>query len=235
MAVDPDIAAVAAAIGQPARATMLSVLLGGAPVTVSDLARASGVSTSTASLHLTRLACQRLVAGETVGRERHYRLASPEVAKALEALQRIANPARVRSLSATSAAQRLRLARSCYDHLAGRLGVATTDALIAHGYLRTADDGFELTDAGESWLDSLGIDVVMLRVQRRGFALRCQDWSERRPHVAGAVGAALMHLFLERKWVTRRPRERALRIAPAGEGALRRELGVEVAAGPPTS
>lgn len=202
-------------------------------MTVTDLARASGVSASTASLHLTRLASQRLVAGETAGRERHYRLASPQVAEALEALQRIANPPRVRSLSARSAAQRLRMARSCYDHLAGRLGVDVTEALIVQGYLRSARDVFKLTDAGESWLESLGADVEELRAQRRGFALRCQDWSERRPHVAGAVGAAMMHLFLEHKWVTRRPRERALRIAPAGERALRRELGVEVATGNP--
>lgn len=154
------------------------------------------------------------------------------MAEALEALQRIANRSPARSLSSARAADRLRSARSCYDHLAGRLGVDVTEALIARGCLRTTRDGFKLTDAGESWLGSLGVDVGALRMQRRAFALRCLDWSERRPHVAGAVGASLMQLFLARGWVARRPRERALRITPAGEVALRHELGVEVAAAP---
>lgn len=207
---------------------MLSALLGGAPATVTDLARAAGVSASTASLHLARLASQRLVAAEPAGRERHYGLAGPRVAEALEALQRISDSPSVRSLSAAGAAERLRLARSCYDHLAGRVGVAVTDALLASGYLRPGRDAFELTDAGERWLGSLAVDVDALRRQRRGFALRCQDWSERRPHLAGAVGAALLQRFLERQYLTRRPRERALQITPAGELALRRELGIEL-------
>ncbi|MGI8579337.1 MAG: ArsR/SmtB family transcription factor [Solirubrobacteraceae bacterium] len=117
---DPDIGPVAAAMGQPTRATMLTTLLGGAPVTVTELGCAAGVSASTASVHLARLASQHLVASEVVGRERHYRLAGPAVAEALEALQRIAAPPAVRSLSGAGAAERLRLARSCYDHLAGR-------------------------------------------------------------------------------------------------------------------
>ena len=228
MPADPDIGHVAAAIGQRARATMLTALLGGAPVTVTELARAAGVSASTASLHLTRLASQHLVVAEPAGRERHYRLASPEVAEALEALQRIAEPPSVGSLSGATAAERLRVARSCYDHLAGRLGVAVTDALIARGYLRSGSDAFDLTETGESWLRSLEVDVEALRGQRRRFAPRCQDWSERRPHLAGALGAALLQGFLERRYVTRRPRERALRITPAGERALRRELGIEL-------
>ncbi len=207
---------------------MLTVLLGGAPVTVTELARAAGVTPSTASLHLARLARQRLVAAEPAGRERHYRLAGPAVAEALEALQRIADPPSVGSLSGASAAERLRAARSCYDHLAGRLGVAVTDALVARGHLRSRRDAFELTETGESWIRSLEVDVEALRAQRRSFAPQCQDWSERRPHLAGALGATLLQRFLERRYVTRRPRERALLITSAGELALRRELGIEL-------
>lgn len=225
---DPDIATIAAAIGQPTRATMLTVLLGGTPVTVAELARAAAVTASTASVHLTTLAGQRLVTVEAVGRERRYQLAGPEVAQALEALQRIADPQSVRSLSGARAAERLRLARSCYDHFAGRLGVAVTDALIARDYLAHGRDAFVLTESGESWLRSHAVDVDALHAQRRGFALRCQDWSERRPHLAGALGAAVLQHFLERHYVARRPRERALRITPAGERALRRELGVKL-------
>ncbi|MGI8579336.1 MAG: hypothetical protein ACR2K9_02130 [Solirubrobacteraceae bacterium] len=104
-----------------------------------------------------------------------------------------------------------------------------TDALVARGHLRSGRDAFELTGTGESWLRSQAIDVEALRAQRRGFALRCEDWSERRPHLAGALGASLLQCFLERQYVTRRPRERSLRITPAGERALTRELGVELA------
>jgi DNA-binding transcriptional ArsR family regulator len=232
MPADPDIATIAAAIGQPTRAAMLTMLLAGAPASVTALARAAGVTPSTASVHLASLASRRLVTAEATGRERHYRLAGLEVAQALEALQRIADPPSVRSLSAAGAAERLRLARSCYDHLAGRLGIAVTDALITRGYLHSARDTFELTDSGERWLGGLAIDVEALRAQRRGFALHCQDWSEQRPHLAGALGATLLQRFLERRYVTRRPRERALRITPAGEQALRRELGVDLAATP---
>lgn len=199
-------------------------------MTVTELAGAAGVSASTASLHLSRLARQHLVDAETVGRERHYRLAGSEAAEALEALQRIAASPSVDSLSGAGAAERLRLARSCYDHLAGRLGVAVTDALVAREHLRSGRDAFELTHSGESWFRSLGADVEALRGQRRGFAPRCQDWSERRPHLAGALGATLLDRFLERDYVTRRQRERALRITPTGEHALRRELGVELQA-----
>jgi DNA-binding transcriptional ArsR family regulator len=229
---DPDIATIAAAIGQPARAAMLTVLLAGTPASVTALARAAGVTASTASVHLTNLASRQLVTAEAAGRERRYRLASVEVAQALEALQRIADPPGVRSLSGAGAAERLRLARSCYDHLAGRLGVAVTEALVARGHLRSGRDAFALTASGESWLRSLAVDVEALGEQRRGFALRCQDWSERRPHLAGAVGAAVLQRFLERGYVARLPRERALRVTPAGEHALRRELGVELRTAP---
>lgn len=225
---DPDIAAVAAAIGQPARARMLTAMLGDAPLSVSELAYQGKVTPATASLHLSQLAKAGLVVGRRSGRAHHFRLAGIEVAQALEALQRLAQPAPARSLAAATAAEQIRFARSCYDHLAGKLGVAITGALIEHGYLQAGRDAFSLTPDGEAWLISLEIDVGALRAARRGFALSCLDWSERRPHVAGAVGAALLERSLERGWVSRHRRTRALSLTASGARTLRRELGVEL-------
>lgn len=231
MAADPDITAVAAAIGQHARATMLSVLLRGTPLTVTELAREAKLSASTASLHLAKLSRARLVVAEAAGRERHYRLSGPEVAGAIEALQRLAPCAPVRSLSGSARADQLRLARTCYDHLAGWLGVEVTEALVARDRLRPNGAELALTPAGQDWLSSMGIQVAVLRGRRRGFALACQDWSQRRPHLAGAVGAALLERYLELGWVERRPGTRALRVSSSGERAFQRELGVLLASG----
>ncbi len=225
---DPDIATVAAAIGQPARASMLSALLAHEQLTVNELAHFGTVSPATASLHLARLAKVNLVAGHRSGRTHHYRLASVEVAHVLESLQRLALPAPVHSLVGSQAAQHIRFARSCYDHFAGRLGVAITDRLIDCGYLRAGSDAFSLTPDGESWLTSLRIDTTVLYTARRGLALSCLDWSERRPHVAGAVGAALLHRSLDAGWVSRRAGTRALRLTPVGARTFRQELGLEI-------
>ena len=225
---DPDIAAVAAAIGQPARASMLSALLVDAPLSVGELADRGHVSPATASLHLARLAQTGLVVGHRSGRTHCYRLAGVEVAQALEALQRLAEPASVRSLADATAARQIRFARSCYDHLAGELGVAVTDALVGRGYLQAGADAFSLTPTGEQWLASLGIDVSGLRAARRGFALYCLDWSERRPHLAGAVGAALLGRCLDAGWVSRRRATRSLSLTTAGALAFERELGLEM-------
>lgn len=231
LAAEPDIAAVAAAIGQHARAAMLSALLRGTPLTVTELAREAEVSVSTASLHLTKLSKARLVAVEVAGRERHYRLNGPGVAAAIEALQRLAPCAPVRSLSGSAKAAQLRLARTCYDHLAGWLGVEVTEGLVARGHLRQRGGEFALTPTGKDWLSSMGIQVAGLRERRRGFALACEDWSQRRPHLAGAIGAALLDRYLELGWVERRGGNRALRVSSLGERAFQRELGVQLATG----
>ena len=228
---DADIATIAAAVGQPARAAMLTALLGRDPLTVNELAARAGVAPATASLHLRLLADSGLVTGRRAGRTRRFELAGPDVARALESLQRLASPQPVRSLGAANAAARLKFARSCYDHLAGRLGVAVTDALHGRGYLRRSADGFALTRSGEAWLDDLGVDVPRLRRSRRGLALACLDWSERRPHVAGAVGAVLLERFLAEGWLERRRGQRALTLTARGEAAFRESLGVELDAG----
>jgi hypothetical protein len=167
------------------------------------------------------------VSCETQGRERHYRLASPTIAEALETLARLAAPSETRSLRAANRNAAIRSARTCYDHLAGRLGVAVTEAFVARGVLRAGDVAFELTPRGEADLGRLGVDVPAARAQHRSFARACLDWSERRPHLAGALGAAVADAFLAGGWIARRPHDRGLRVTHAGAAGFR-DLGVEL-------
>jgi len=220
-----NVAAVAALVAEPARATILDSLMDGGCLRAGDLARCAGIAPSTASEHLRRLLEGRLVVCEQEGRERRYRLASPAVAEALEALARVAPRERVGSLRAANRTAALRHARTCYDHLAGALGVALTDALVARKALVAGDGTYALTARGERMLTAIGVDVEQARAERRAFARPCLDWSERRPHLAGALGAALAETLLARSWVLRRPHDRALVVTQLGEAGLRK-LGV---------
>ncbi len=222
---ESGLAAAAAAIGEPSRAAMLSALLGGEWLTAGELARRAGVGASTASEHLARLVAGGLVVQRRAGRHRYYALAGEDVADALESLQRLATSVAARPARAEPQGA-LRFARTCYDHLAGRVGVALTDALRTHGVL--AGQGLELTDAGAAWLHDLDIDVDALRRQRRALTRPCLDWSERRDHVAGAVGAALVEALLARRWIARLPDTRAVRLTVRGRDGLQRMLGVEL-------
>lgn len=231
LAGDADIAAVAAAVGQPARAIMLSELLSGQSLPAGELATRARVTRGTASLHLSRLLDAGLVAVESVGRERHYRLAGEDVAAALEALQRLAPARPVQALRGVARAAQLRFARTCYDHLAGRVGVAITEAMRVRGYLSLVDGTLTVTCAGERWFGAQGIDVEDLRRQRRALVLSCQDWSERRPHIAGALGRALATHALASGWLQRAPDSRAVSVTPSGRAWLSRSLGVVVTEG----
>lgn len=228
MAGDADIAAVAALIGDGTRARFLCELVSGESRRASELASAAGVSRATASFHLGRLLAANLLAVQTRGRNRTYRLAGPEVARAIEALQRIAPRQPIRSLRAADSAHALSHARFCYDHLAGRLAIELVDAMTAAGLIALVGDHFELTEHGASWFGELGIDIPSLQAARRSFARACLDWSERRPHLAGALGAALAARFLELEWIERAPRGRAVRATAAGRAHLRTALGIEV-------
>jgi DNA-binding transcriptional ArsR family regulator len=218
---------VAALLGDPTRATMLDALMDGRARPAGELARRAGIAPSTASEHLARLVAGRLLVVEPSGRERRYRLASAEVAEVLEALSRLGSEAPVSSLRAASRTEALRAARTCYDHLAGRFGVAVTEALVARDVLRIRDGSFELSEDGEVFLAELGVDVAGARARKRVFARACLDWSERRPHLAGALGAALADAALDHGWVRRRPNDRALSVTHAGVDALRIRFGVE--------
>jgi DNA-binding transcriptional ArsR family regulator len=212
---------VAAAIGDPARAAMLSALMGGVPLAAGELARRASVSASTASGHLARLVEARLVRRRTDGRHRYYALAGEEVAAALEALARVAAGAGSTKVSDAGGAA-FRFARTCYDHLAGSLGVRLTDSLLERGLIAGA--GFDVTEAGERWLRSLDIDVAALRTRRRALTRPCMDWSERRDHLAGSVGAAVASTMLDRRWLVRIDGTRALRLTLRGREGLYRWL-----------
>jgi DNA-binding transcriptional ArsR family regulator len=226
---DADLAAVAALIADPSRAAMLDALTAGVPLTAGELARVAGVAPSTATEHLDRLERGGLAFSERRGRTRHVRLAGADVARALEALAAIAPPKRTSGLRAWQHGEALRAARSCYDHLAGLAGVALADALVDRRVLEPGDGGFAITPAGEEELACFGLDVPAIRGARRATARACLDWSERRPHVAGALGAALLGELLERRWLRRRTDGRALTVTPAGASGLASSFGVTLA------
>jgi DNA-binding transcriptional ArsR family regulator len=225
---DADIAAIGALIGDRTRARFLCELVGGESRRASELASAAGVSRATASFHLGRLLAANLLEVSADGRHRSYRLTGPEVANAIEALQRIAPRQEIRSLRAAGSADALGYARFCYDHLAGRLAIELVDAMTAARLMTLQGGRFELTDQGTSWFAELGIDVAQLQTARRSFARACLDWSERRPHLAGALGAALAARFLELEWIERAPRGRAAKLTPKGRARLRKALAVEL-------
>ena len=227
MSGEANVAAVAALVAEPARAAILDALMGGTYLPAGALARRAGIAPSTASEHLARLLEGRLITCETHGRERRYRLATRAVAEALEALARIAPPEQIHSLRASDRTAALRRARTCYDHLAGAVGVALTEALVAGKLLLAGDGAYTLTARGESRLGLVGVDVEGARAGRRPFTRACLDWSERRPHLAGALGAALADAFFAQSWLLRRPGDRALTLTPTGEAGLR-ELGVRL-------
>jgi DNA-binding transcriptional ArsR family regulator len=221
-----DIASVGALLGDDARAAMLLTLLGGEAVPAGELARRAGVSPSGASAHLRRLREGGLITQERIGRHRYFRLASPELAEALESLARVAPVRPASSLRESETTQALKRARTCYDHLAGELGVALADALVERKLLTRSDEAFALTRDGAAWLGSLGVDLAVVGRSRRSFARACIDWSERRPHLAGALGAAVCDLFFARVWIRRLPGGRAVAVTEDGRAWLARELGV---------
>ncbi|MFE5590792.1 ArsR/SmtB family transcription factor [Streptomyces sp. NPDC056549] len=221
-----DLAALAALFADESRAAFLLALLDGRAWTAGELARHAGVAPSTASEHLGKLVAGGVLAEERQGRHRYVRLADPGIAHLVEDLAARSEPEvppAPRSLRAASAGQAMARGRTCYDHLAGRLGIAITDAMTDRGLLRQ-DTGFALTDGGLAWFDAQGITFV--RKGRRPVARGCLDWTERRPHLAGLAGAALCRHALDAGWCVRIGSERAVKVTPEGENALRTGLGI---------
>ncbi|HWG67399.1 MAG TPA: helix-turn-helix domain-containing protein [Rhodanobacteraceae bacterium] len=223
---DAPIAGIAAAIAEPARARMLCLLLDGHARTSTQLAAVAGVSASTASVHLAKLADRRLVKVLPQGRHRYYSLHDGHVAAALEALTVVAGEPRARFVPNTP--ERLRVARTCYDHMAGTLAVRLHDRLFALRWLSRGDDAYDVTRAGAEGLSGLGVDVDAARAARRRFACGCLDWSERRPHLAGALGAGVLQAMLDRKWIARDLDSRALKLTRTGQRAFRERFGIEL-------
>ncbi len=204
---------------------MLVSLLDGCAHTASELAAYAEVSPQVASNHLSKLLEGNLLTLETQGRHRYYRLASPEVARVLEALAAISHPSKHHILSKVP--RELQFARTCYDHLAGRLGVTIAESLVAQNYLAEKSSDFGLTLVGEQLFADFGINVRALKTSRRSFARRCLDWSERRPHLAGALGAALFLRLQSLGWIAKKE-GRAVRLTVAGREGLERELGLKL-------
>ncbi|HUN28835.1 MAG TPA: helix-turn-helix transcriptional regulator [Alphaproteobacteria bacterium] len=224
---EPDVAEVAALIGDPGRAAMLLALFDGGELTASDLALRGGMTPQAATAHLKKLIVAGLLAGRAQGRHRFFRLTSPDVAHAIEALTAIAKPARITALDQSRSLERMRLARTCYDHLAGRLGVAVTEHLVERGAIEPAGADFLLGRHGRRIFSSLEIDVEAVRAHRRRFARACVDWTERRAHLAGGLGASVLDCFLRNRWVARNATDRALRITPEGARQLAARFGFE--------
>jgi DNA-binding transcriptional ArsR family regulator len=225
------VARLAHLLADETRADMCLALLDGRAWTAGELARAAGVNPSTATVHLTLLVDGGLLAEERQGRHRYLRLAGPDAAALVEDLASRADvglSARSPSLRAVSASAALARARTCYDHLAGQLGVAVLDALCDKGFV-DRQAGLTLTGDGIVWLQGLGIDVDALRGSRRPVVRECLDWTERRPHLAGGVGAALCGRMLELGWIERTPRPRAVRVTESGGRELRAQLALDSA------
>ncbi|HEY4368874.1 MAG TPA: helix-turn-helix transcriptional regulator [Steroidobacteraceae bacterium] len=218
---------IAASIGEPARARMLYCLLDGHARTSTELAMVAEVSPSTASVHLARLKEQKLVKVLAQGKHRYYSLDGGSVAAALEALMVVAGGPRDKFVPNTPS--RLRAARTCYDHMAGAVAVSLHDRLNELGWLSASavdDNVYDLSSEGAKALTKLGIDVDATRALRRRFACACVDWSERRPHLGGALGAALLNVALKRRWVVQDLDSRALKVTRTGVDEMRSQFGV---------
>lgn len=223
METQTPLASIAQLIGDPARAAMLMAVADGRARPAGELAFAAGVTAQTASSHLGKLLSGGLLAVEAQGRHRYYRLAGPDVALALEHLAALAPMQPMRHQPLGREAQRLRFARCCYGHLAGRVGVAVAQALQVRGYLVPAQDRrFEVTPDGAAWFGRMGLDVAALKPARQ-----CLDWTERQHHLAGPLGVQFLDLLCDKGWLRRSPSSRAVQIMPPGWVGLREQLGID--------
>jgi len=227
---DTAVSEIAAAIGEPARARILYCLMDGHARTSTELAVVAGVSPSTASVHLHRLKTAHLVKVLVQGKHRYYSLEGSDVAHALESLSVLAGGTRDKFVPNTPT--RLCTARTCYDHMAGKIGVSLHDRLHELGWLLAGptknDTAYELTSAGTKSFEALGVDLQATRALRRRFACACLDWSERRPHIGGALGAALLKIALKKRWVTPDLDSRALAVTGFGRREMLSRFGLKV-------
>lgn len=216
----PDIAQVAALIGDPARANILTALMAGKALTASELAEEAGIAMPTASGHLRKLEEGGLVLARKQGRHKYFALAGAQAGQVLEALMGFAvarGHLRTRTGPRDAA---LRAARVCYNHLAGRAGVQMYDSLVGRGFLRIDQEGLTVTGEGRAFVAGFGVEIEQLAGRRAPLCRECLDWSERRSHLAGSLGRALFEILLEKKWAMREPDSRAVRFSKAGQAAF---------------
>lgn len=221
--------AMASLIGEPARAVMLWKLLDGKAFTATELAITADISAQSASMHLAKLVKSGLLTVVSQGRHRYYRLTGPEVAYVLESISNLVPADKLLNEEPAEINKHdIKYCRSCYDHLAGKVGVAITDQLIAKKMLTSADTNFEVTPKGEKWLEALEIPVSDLKKQRRVLARKCLDWSERRYHLSGSLGAALLQRVVELKWFRQMPNSRIVLISATGQKKIHELLGLNL-------
>lgn len=228
MLADADLAAVGRILGDTHRAGFVLALLGGQELPAGELASRAGASSSLASSHLAKLLESGLVLVRKQGRQRYYRLASRDVAQAIETLLALAPRHSVTGLTNVTRGKSLRRARTCYDHLAGQLGVALADAFEQQRLITTSDSGWTLTSQGERRLGTLGVDTAALHRGRRPLLRPCLDWTERRPHMAGLLGQALASRFLDLDWVRRTSASRSLLVTALGEQRFLTEFTIKL-------
>jgi DNA-binding transcriptional ArsR family regulator len=223
------IASVAELMGEPSRAAILVALLDGRALPAGELALISGLSAQSASGHLSKLVDGGLLSVRSEGRHRYYKIANPDVGHALEALGAIATVPRNSAPLSSREMTELRQARTCYDHLAGWLAVELTNALETSQVIRhRGERDYDLGNKGESWFAEIGVETATVKSARRSFARKCLDWTERRPHLAGALGAAFCARLIALGWVARRPKTRAMRITQRGEHEFYKRFGIAV-------
>jgi len=224
MDVEPDVSRIARTIGEPTRIRMLTLLMEGRALTAKELAYGSGVEPATASAHLRRLLADALVVSLNQGRHKYFQLASTQVADCVEALMAVALPAKP---PAPEREDPVRMARFCYDHLAGRVGTQITDALVQRGFVLLKDKDFVVSKTGARWFAKLGLDLAAVAATRRKFAHVCLDWSERRHHLGGALGAALANHLIQAGWVKRKAGTRAVVVTAVGRRELEAKFGIQ--------
>jgi DNA-binding transcriptional ArsR family regulator len=213
----PNIARIAALLGDRARADALTALMTGTALTATELAAVAGVTKQTMSAHLSKLLDAALLDVDKQGRHRYFRLANEDVARLVESLMGVAFRTGAVRLISSPRDPALRKARFCYDHLAGEVGVLAYEALLHHGVIEVSNEGLRLTGLGVEWFARIGIDVDDIARQRRTFCRPCMDWSERRHHLAGSLGAAMLARFSQLGWLLRQKNSRAIRFTPQGE------------------
>ncbi|UOQ91453.1 winged helix-turn-helix domain-containing protein [Halobacillus shinanisalinarum] len=228
MGVNPNIAEVVSLMGESSRAAILTSLMDGRFHTATELANMAGIKPQTASFHLAKLAGGEFVTVEKHGRFRYYQLANQEIASMLESFLSVSQPPEVRSLRQSSQAKALQHARTCYDHLAGTLGVKLTESMVNFGYLEKKEQSFIMTTKGEQFFMDFGLDIRELKRKRRSFSRVCLDWSERHHHLAGALGHGLVERFFELEWIVRKPSTRAVSITEKGQSGFEKHFHVSI-------
>ncbi|WP_088012830.1 ArsR/SmtB family transcription factor [Gottfriedia acidiceleris] len=228
MNANPNIAIVATLVSETSRAAILTVLLDGRFHPASELAYMAGIKPQTASFHLAKMVDAKLVSVEKQGRHRYYGIQNQEVAQILETLLSIAPPIEIKSLKQASENTAIRHARTCYDHPAGKFGVLLTDSLMNLGVINEEKQGFIVTEKGERFFTDFQIDLEKIKKKRRSFSHKCLDWSERRYHLGGALGNALLERFLDLNWIQRLPKTRAIKITFEGKKGFKETFSFDI-------